>query len=109
MSTDTQPTASTQKLTGHPFNADAHTQCEALMRGLDSLWEFIRNHPNLPNPWSMSPLGASIYFHSTAADALRNEFGREGWIQERCHIWRTESGVRIEMSLPQPQQQPFVL
>lgn len=92
-----------------PFDSRPVEQLDALTDGMHQLVEFFQQHPNLPNPWSMSPLGASIYFHSAAADTLRKEFGREGWTQERCHIWRMVGPVRLELSLPMQQPQPFVL
>jgi hypothetical protein len=92
-----------------PFDAGAFQQIDALQDGVNQLWQFFQLHPDLPHPWSLSALGPSAYFNSAAADQLRKEFGREGWTQERCHIWREVLGVRIEMSMPQPQQQPFIL
>lgn len=92
-----------------PFDRPVIEQLDALALGVEALEEFFEQHPNLPHPWSLSAMGPTCYFHSAAADALRKEFGREGWTQERMLVWREENGVRIEMQLPQQQPQPFVL
>lgn len=100
-------TFSNQIATMHPFSATFPDQLAALRTNLAKLERYAVHFP-LPDPWAVSPLGPSIYYPSTAKEAVLGILGRSGWTEEATIIWKDVDGIRIEIRLNRSESRPYV-
>ena len=90
----------------YPYGSSVSLQLKHLRDNQHALRAFCSKYPNL-HPWELDANKGQVFFPATAAEAVKQTFGAEGWTVAGLAFSKEVDGLRVFCFLPVQSKQPW--
>ena len=90
----------------YPYGSKAFLQLRHLRDNQHALRSFCSKYPKL-HPWELDAQNGQVFFPATAAEAVKETFGSEGWTVAGMAFSKEVDNLRVYVFLPVQSKQPW--